>query len=484
MVYLGLGAAATVLLRIVFISRTFLLEDETYYYLWTKHLSHGYVDHGPFLAWFLKISSVLFGESAFGIRALGLISFLCLSAALYAFGKDIGSRRTGLLLVIAFNLTPFFTGASIIMTTDTPMLLFLFLSVWMYYRGFFFNKKYLYLGGVLLGLAALSKVGSVFVGIGLFLYPFLSNERKRLLQMKELWISFLLAALVYSPFIIWNLQNDFAFVKLATGSLLSRKGGIVRFLEFWLAQAGLFTPLLFGVGMFAVFRVAWGRLRSGGEDDRKIFLAMTSLVPMIYIVHKSFRNKLEANWGAFAFVGLTLLAVMHFSERWDRRKTRIAYMLNFGFGGVFIFLVGIQTLFPTIPLPSRADATRRYYRSSVFAGEFKEYYQNEMRKDVRIFGPNYQIPSMVNFYTEPELEAVCLSLGGYHATSFDFWYKDDTFIGQDFYFLSWRGPGKKVKDRFDRVEFIRHFNAMRGTDRVSRYSLYFCENYRGNGEEH
>ena len=59
-----------------------------------------------------------------------------------------------------------------------------------------------------------------------------------------------------------------------------------------------------------------------------------------------------------------------------------------------------------------------------------------MHHDVRIFALNYQIPSMINFYTRPALEAVCLNLGTYHPTAFDFWYEDRAFIGQDFYFVT------------------------------------------------
>ncbi len=477
----GALAVGMLVLRIVLINATYLLEDEAYYFIWSRHLSHGYVDHGPFLAYFLKLSSLLFGETSFGVRMLGVLSYVLLSLALYAFGKDLRDSFTGVMLAVAFNLTPFFAGASFVQTTDTPMLLFLFLAVWMYYRGFFINRNYLYLGGIFLGLAALSKIGAVFVGFGIAGYVLLSSRRNEHLRKKEVWISLLLALLMYSPFIVWNIQNDFAFVRLATGSLLSRKGGIVRFLEFWGAQAGLFTPLIAGYGIYLSVKTLVRRPQ-GNQGEAKFFLSMTSLVPLVYIVQKSFRNKLEANWGAFAFVGLLVLTVWHLSENWNRRKIRTVTSINFGIAVLFMLVVAVQAIVPVFPVPSRADATRRYYRSSVFEGEFKEYYQQELRKDVRIFGPNYQIPSMINFYTEPQLEAVRLDLGEYHATSYEYWYEDSSFVGEDFYFVTNHPPTDRVTDHFDQVVFIRNFDAMRGSDRVARYRLYYCVHYHGSGK--
>ena len=108
-----LASCAVFVLKIAVIAKTSLVDDEAYYFLWTRHLALGYVEHAPLLAWFLKASALLFGETGFGVRKLlGVLCYAALSAVLYSFGRDIRDRRTGLLLATAFNLTPFFAGAS------------------------------------------------------------------------------------------------------------------------------------------------------------------------------------------------------------------------------------------------------------------------------------------------------------------------------------------------------------------------------------
>ena len=58
----------------------------------------------------------------------------------------------------------------------------------------------------------------------------------------------------------------------------------------------------------------------------------------------------------------------------------------------------------------------------------KNYEKAEMFfKDYRILANNFQIPSMINIYLNPEQEASCLSIG-YHETLYSFIYKDNFII--------------------------------------------------------
>ena len=133
----------------------------------------------------------------------------------------------------------------------------------------------------------------------------------------------------------------------------------------------------------------------------------------------------------------------------------------------------------TLPIPAKLDPTLRYYRFQTFDGTFKDYYRAKMNPDIRIFALNYQIPSMIDFYTKPKLEAVCLNFGTYHPTIFDFWYDDRVFVGQDLYFVSNIPPPTALLERFAGVEKLETFVSYRGSEVAGRFTLYLCRAYRG-----
>ena len=52
-----------------------LIDDEAYYWVWSKHLDFGYFDHPPMIALFIKIGYFLV-QGSLGIRMLSILSSL------------------------------------------------------------------------------------------------------------------------------------------------------------------------------------------------------------------------------------------------------------------------------------------------------------------------------------------------------------------------------------------------------------------------
>ena len=55
-----------IMLRIFFISNTLLIDDEAYYAMYARHLSWGYIDHGPIIAYLIRLFTI-FGENSFTV---------------------------------------------------------------------------------------------------------------------------------------------------------------------------------------------------------------------------------------------------------------------------------------------------------------------------------------------------------------------------------------------------------------------------------
>ena len=471
--------------RIILISFTTLIDDEAYYAVWTKHLPFGFFDHGAGIAFFMKASILIFGYNGFGVRIGSIIFSVLVSFSLYRFFKDEKDENSAIILVLLFNTIPFFAGLALIVTIDTPMFYFMVLAIIYFYKSIYYDKRYFYLSGFLFGFAILSKINAVIVLGTIFIFILFSKERKEIFLSKEFYIFWIIVFITYLPFVIYVFQTDFAPI-IYIKNRLGKTGSINRTLDFWGAQIGLYSPLFFILFCYLIVKVFLEFLKKK-EIENDCYFAFISLLPFIYILFKSFKNKLEANWGLFVYGGGLFLVSYYISKNWNKKYIRNLFLANILLCNIAIFIIIFQYFFPIIPI--KGDPTDRYYKYNAVRYDLKEYYDSYMDKDIRMFGLNYQIPSMLNFYINPEKEAVCLNWGTYHPTVFDFWYNDGDFIGNDFYHISTSSDTNFISKYFDNIEYITNFQSYRkklnGDIRyLDNYYVFLCKNYHGRGIEY
>src|SRR5579883_2961745 len=61
-----------------------LVPDEAFYWLWTRHVAGGYLDHPPMIAWILWLSTRLLGDTQLGVRLPSLLLSLAAAAIVIA----------------------------------------------------------------------------------------------------------------------------------------------------------------------------------------------------------------------------------------------------------------------------------------------------------------------------------------------------------------------------------------------------------------
>ena len=158
------------IIRLLFISNTLLINDEAYYAIYARHLAWGYVDHGPIVAYLIKLFTLIW-ENSFTVRLGATTLMSVLTIILYYFGKKYFNTKTGIILSLSLTANMLFHTNSIVITPDVPMTFFTILAMMFYYLAYCVNKKYIYIGGGMLGLAVLSKISALFPAIGIALYP-------------------------------------------------------------------------------------------------------------------------------------------------------------------------------------------------------------------------------------------------------------------------------------------------------------------------
>ncbi len=77
---------------------TELIDDEAYYWLWSKDLSWGYFDHPPMVALWIKISGFFF-NGELGVRFFSAFMF---SFTLILIWKLIDIKTNGIIFICSF----------------------------------------------------------------------------------------------------------------------------------------------------------------------------------------------------------------------------------------------------------------------------------------------------------------------------------------------------------------------------------------------
>ena len=117
--------------------------------------------------------------------------------------------------------------------------------------------------------------------------------------------------------------------------------------------------------------------RKGKTSEANFFFAFSSLIPFLYLLPKSYANKLEANWPAFAFVGLMYILVYMYSKNWHKKWIRWCYFGSNCFSFIVMMLLMVHTVFYVFPIPSKIDITNRYHKFEAIKNEFKTYYEKK-----------------------------------------------------------------------------------------------------------
>ena len=104
---------------------------------------------------------------------------------------------------------------------------------------------------------------------------------------------------------------------------------------------------------------------------------------------------------------------------------------------------------------------------------------NPELKNTRIAANNFQIPSMINFYLDPTLEATCLSIG-YQETLYSFLYPNRGQKNNDFIFIK-HGMGQPefLINYFEKISPLKKFKIKRDDQTLSNFSLWYVKNYSG-----
>ncbi len=187
-----------------------LLTFDTYYYWeWSRHLALSYYDGSPMIAYLIKCSTWLFGDTLFALSVVGITSQGLTCAILYKTARLFLTQEASLLAMSLWLFSPLVTIDVLKQTTyDTPLALFWALTLYFTARYITFKTpRNLYGIGLAIGLMMLSKYTGAVLILALLLF-LLTPPYRFLLKTRPFYALFLISLVLFSPVIIWNYQHD------------------------------------------------------------------------------------------------------------------------------------------------------------------------------------------------------------------------------------------------------------------------------------
>ncbi len=343
-------------LRLLVAARTPLAPDEAYYWTWSHALAPGFLDHPPMTALWIRLGTLLFGDTPLGVRLLsplaaGVGSVLLVSAGADLLAGDVAApERYGRALVAAvlLNATLLLGVGAVTITPDTPLLLFWTAALASLARVIASGRGAWWLAfGINAGLALDSKYTVVLPAAGVALWLAATPTGRQWLRTPWPWAAALIALLLFVPVLAWNASHGWAsLLKQGGRGGAWHAGRAARYLaELLGGQVGLATPITFILFVVGIARLS--RRPIAAEPGATLLVWVTVPAVLVFVAH-ALGDRVQANWPGLLYPA-GAIAAARLPRAWWRQATALGFGLT--------ALLYLQSVAAPAALPRRLDIT-------------------------------------------------------------------------------------------------------------------------------
>lgn len=320
--------------------------DEVYYWTYALYPALSHFDHPPMVGFVIQAFTFdLYFDSEFFIRLGAVILGGANTWLIYLIGKTMKDKLTGLFAAMLYNASVYcFVIAGIFILPDTPQLFFWLLSLYMIIVALpdkvttKASRNIIFYAAIPLGLAMLSKYTSVFLWVGVGLYIIFFN--RKWLKTAELYMSVLISFIIFSPVILWNIENNFVSFNFQSDRVGIFGAGL-RFDYFATELFGqIFYNNPFNFVLIIMALVALKTKKFSLPNDYTRILLLTSL-PLIFVfLFFALFNRTLPHWTGPAYLSLIIIAAAWLSEKAMKPEKAILFPLYIRISMGFL-LVGL-----------------------------------------------------------------------------------------------------------------------------------------------
>jgi hypothetical protein len=253
--------------------------DELYYIACGEHLDWGYVDHAPMVAWLIKLSRTLFGDSLFALRLFPAVAGALTVLLTGLIARELGGRRFAVVLSCLCVLVGGYLALDSFFSMNAFEPLFWMGCAYFIILAIKRDEPRFFLGfGFLAGLGLENKHSMLFFGFGVFVGLLLTPAR-RFFATRWFWVGGALALALFLPNIIWEYRHDWATLELLRNVQKSGKNVALSPLEFVGQQILILHPITLPIWLAGIWYFLFDR-----DGKRYRLLGITYLVALIMMI--------------------------------------------------------------------------------------------------------------------------------------------------------------------------------------------------------
>lgn len=381
-----------------------IVDDEAYYWMWSRRLDLGYFDHPPMISWWIKLGTLFFD---YELGARFMVVVLNTLAVYFAWKILLPESKKQALLFIIFYFSWFFINIySFIATPDSPLLFFtLFYLLGL--KRFLTEKSWL--NTFWLGIAFAGLMYSKYHGLLVIIFTLLPLIKNLKTTMK-FYIAVVISLVLYSPHFYWLYQNDFPPINY---HLIERNTDSV----FLWSKTTLFLlgALISGLGILSFHGYkALVKMEKHDSFDKALFFLTVS--PIVFFLFSSMKVKPQIQWLLISYVAFGLIFYRYYKD-----QTNLLWIFRLGFLNLTLALCA---------------------RISVMIPSFSPFQENKefgisltnIEERCVVF-ERYQEASIFNFYN-PQHQGLIYRTIANRESQFTLWNEEDSLKDQSFIYVS------------------------------------------------
>lgn len=447
--------------------------DEAHYFLYAKYLDLSYVDHPPLVGWFHAPIYYLFGTSEFLVRLPAIILFALTTYLLYQFTVALsGSRHIALLAALAVNSSFMFNALSLMLLPDSflyPLMLLLIFTIKKMEESS--ETKYFISLGLLLGLSGLAKYTAILFVPPLVAY-FIIKRRYDLLFSKQMLLVAIIALLMVSPVLYWNIQNDFVSFRYQTGHVLGSSSiDIKSFFTTVAAQFGSYSPFLFLIAFYGFFKSFRDK-----NDWIRLGLLFGGTI-LIFFLYTSLRETALPHWNSPFYLLFIPIGVYYLSGP-VRNKKKIFLNFSIGFSLIITLFLYAELGGKFFRFPDYQSPFRDIYGYDAMAAEADKILKENKSAKQALAVINWTVGSRMTYYALPYgIEVFVIDK---RVDQFDFWQKHSP-VGYDLLFVNTHFDRENIVDKYrcDTVQPVKSIDIILNGGKVNSVDFIWCRNFGG-----
>ncbi|RPD40422.1 ArnT family glycosyltransferase [Chitinophaga barathri] len=410
---------------------TQLMDDEAYYWVYSRHLDWGYFDHPPMIALLIKAGYALF-HNELGVR-LGMVALNL--GTLILTDKLIPQKDNRVFYLLLAGMGAMQLGG-MLAVPDLPLIFFATLYFYIY-RGFLESQSWK--NTLLLGLSMALMFYSKYHGILLVFFTVLSNLS--LLRLYRFWIAVFITTALFFPHLYWQYSHNFPSLQYHLVERNSNRYHYTHTLDYVTGQILLFGPLVGWLILYYAFRTP-----VVSTFERALKFSLVGV--LVFFLFSTFKGRVEANWTVMIFTPMFILAHQGIVRQGYSAKifqyTWAASLLLVCVTRVYM----IWDFMPGVPVRPEIHHNR----------EWTNVIEQQANGRPVVFLNSYQRPSKYMFYTGHE--AYSLNTIPSRRSQYNFWHTEEDLWGKEvlmsapdaYYFSGADSIGTSQGDFFNRPE--------------------------------